>query len=325
MGKIYKMYDLCAGVGGIRLGFESTGRFKTVLSCEYDNNACETYKKNFGDDPRGDVVEMSERASELPDVDVIVAGFPCQTFSMIGKRKDIGDDERGQIFFKIAKIIDKKRPRAVFFENVSGLKSHDNKRTFSEITRVMTEDLGYLFFHAKLDSKDFGLAQKRARIYMVGLREDYWFQFPTPDTSKRARLRDVLEKDVDPSFYLSQVYLSGLKRHKEEQRRKGRGFGYEILDKDGLSNTLVTGGSGRERNLVREESPPEHGMEGKNTEGVRMLTPREFARLQGFPDSYVLPEVNGHAYKQMGNSVSVPVIRKIAVKIADALDEQGER
>lgn len=318
MQEVYSFYDLCAGIGGFRLGLENTGRFKCNFGCEIDKKSCSTYEKNFGDNPIGDVTEIDIQS--LPRTDLICAGFPCQAFSMIGKRKGF-DDARGNIFFHIAKTIKAIRPRALFLENVSGLLSHNKGETFKTIKRVITEDLGYELFYKKLLASDYGIPQKRPRIYMVAFRDaSPQFEWPSPVPLQQS-VRSILEDGpLDSHLFLSKKYLTCLENHAIEQKAKGRGFCYQILDKDGISNTLVTGGSGRERNLVVDDNVSPEYPEDRNSKHVRALSPREFARLMGFPDTFDIPVSKTNAYKQFGNSVVVPVIEAIGRKIAETLD-----
>ena len=326
----YPFLDLFSGIGGIRLGLEQTGRFKCVKSCEINRNACKTYQANFHEDPFGDVTKID--AASLPKFDLIAGGFPCQSFSHAGERLGF-EDARGTLFFEVAKIIDKAKPPAVLLENVKGLTTHDHGKTLAVILNTL-RDLGYNVHCETLNARDFGVPQNRERVYIVALNFDCdcdfgdgfnaGFAFPK-GTRSPVRLKDVLEPSVEPKFYLSQVYLDGLKRHKILQESKGRGFGYEVLANDGVANAIVCGGMGRERNLVKDEQVPKGSAvypKDRNSEYVRKLTPRECARLQGFPDSFKIPVGFSTAYRQFGNSVAVPVIRAIGERIAMALDQR---
>ena len=240
----YKTIDLFAGVGGIRLGFELTGRIKNVFSAEIDKYACFTYEANFGENPYCDITKIKEE--KLPDFDILLAGFPCQAFSIAGKRGGF-DDTRGTLFFDVARIIKKKQPKAFLLENVKGLTHHSGGKTLETIINVLKNDLGYNVFWETLNAKEYGVPQKRERIYIVGFKNKKDFQFPAPPNIQKT-INDILEeKEVSSKYYLSDTYLNTLRKHKERHRMKGNGFGYQIVDKKTIANTLVVGGMGRER------------------------------------------------------------------------------
>lgn len=331
-----KGIDLFAGIGGIRLGFEQAfgEELKTVFVSEWDEYAQKTYKANFHDDFEiaGDITKISE--DDIPDFDICLAGFPCQAFSLAGQRKGFKDDykgmSRGTLFFDVARICEKKKPKVIFCENVKGLTIHDNGRTFDIIKNTLRE-IGYTPFEHILNSKDFGVPQNRERIYIVAFRNDIApveFTFPTSTDSSK-RIKDILEGPVPAKYYLSECYLQTLRGHKARHAAKGHGFGYEIRDWDDVAGAIVCGGMGRERNLIIDKrqtdlTPTTHIKGEINKEGVRKMTPREWARLQGFPDSYKLVLADVHLYKQFGNSVTVPVIRAIAEKVKEALENVGD-
>lgn len=317
---MYKSIDLFAGIGGIRLGFEEafSNEIETVFASEWDEKAVETYKANFNDDFNvvGDITKIKE--SDIPDHDILLAGFPCQAFSLAGKKNGF-EDSRGTLFFDVARIAKYHKPKVIFCENVKNLLNHDRGKTFRVIYGVL-EDLGYDVFYKILNSKNFGVPQNRERIYIVAFRKDIApanFIFPekTDDTKT---IKDILEeKEVSPKYYLSSVYLDSLRRHKARHASKGNGFGYEIRDTDSIAGAIVCGGMGRERNLIVDERltdfNPVTNIKGEiNREFIRKMTPREWARLQGFPDDYKLTVADTHLYKQFGNSVTIPVIREIA-------------
>lgn len=332
MAKKYTTIDLFAGLGGIRLGFEMTGRTKNLFSAEIDKYACQTYKENFGEDPYCDVTKL--QVEDIPNFDILLAGFPCQAFSIAGKRCGF-EDTRGTLFFDVARIIKAKRPKAFLLENVKGLLSHNKGATYQTILDVL-DDLDYEVFSQVLNSKDYGVPQNRERIYIVGFdRKRYKnlnisFNFPKP-LKTTPTLNDILEPfEVSNKYYLSKKYLDTLKAHKKRHENKGNGFGFTILDPNGIANAIVVGGMGRERNLIVDPKltdfePKTNKDGGINKELVRALTPREWARLQGYPDSYKIPVSDTQAYRQFGNSVSVPVINniaKIVVKQLDLLEKQ---
>ena len=317
----YKTIDLFAGIGGIRLGFEQTKRVDNVFSAEIDKYACQTYEVNFGENPQHDITQINEK--DLPDFDILLAGFPCQAFSIAGKKGGF-EDTRGTLFFDVARIIKEKQPKAFLLENVKGLTHHDKGKTFKTIINVLEEDLGYTVYSQLLNAKDFGLPQKRERIYIVGFKKEIQFEFPKPIQLNKT-VQNILEKsEVSSKYYLSNTYLNTLIKHKARHKEKGNGFGYEIVDE--IANTLVVGGMGRERNLVYDnrltDFTPKTNIKGEiNREFIRKMTPREWAKLQGFPDSYKIPVSDAQAYKQFGNSVSVPVINAIANEIIKKLDD----
>lgn len=318
----FKFIDLFAGIGGFRLALQNLGG-KCVFSSEWDKNAQKTYRANFGETPFGDITK--ERIKKyIPDnFDVLCAGFPCQAFSIAGKRGGF-EDTRGTLFFDVAEIIKRKQPKAIFLENVKGLKSHDKGKTLETILNVLRNDLGYFVPEPKIvNAKDFGLPQNRERIYIVGFRKDLkinHFDYPKP-IDKNVSFSDVKEKDVvETKYYLSTQYLQTLINHKERHESKGNGFGYEIIQDDEIANAVVCGGMGRERNLVFDDRitdfTPTTKIKGKvNRNGIRKMTPREWARLQGFPDNFIIPVADASAYKQFGNSVAVPAIQATANEI----------
>ncbi len=322
----YKTIDLFAGIGGIRLGFEQTYRVNNVFSAEIDTYACKTYEENFGDNPHCDVTSLDEdKIKKIKDFDILLAGFPCQAFSIAGRRGGF-EDTRGTLFFDVARIIKEKQPKAFLLENVKGLTNHDKGKTFNTILNVLKNELGYTVFHQILNAKDFNVPQKRDRIYIVGFKKEVDFKFPKSKKLTRS-IKNILEKkEVSSKYYLSDTYLKTLRNHKARHKEKGNGFGYEILEHKDIANTLVVGGMGKERNLIIDKRltdfTPKTNIKGEiNKEYIRKMTPREWARLQGFPDTFKIPVSDAQAYKQFGNSVSVPVIHAIAEQIIEKLDE----
>lgn len=324
----YRSIDLFAGIGGIRLGFENAfgEDIKTVFVSEWDIHAQKTYKTNYMDefDIAGDITQIDE--DNIPEFDICLGGFPCQAFSLAGKRQGFDDNYkglcRGSLFLDVARICEKHKPKVIFCENVKGLVSHDKGRTFGIIKKTFS-DLGYTVFEKVLNSKDFGVPQNRERIYIIAFRNDIdssKFEFPHP-TNKNMTLNDIIESEpVSVKYYLSTTYMDTLRRHKARHEAKGNGFGYEIRSLDSIAGSIVCGGMGRERNLIVDDrltnyTPVTHIKGEVNREGIRKMTPREWARLQGFPDSYKLTVADVHLYKQFGNTVTVPVIEAIAKQI----------
>ena len=323
----FTFIDLFAGIGGFRLAMQNLGG-KCVFSSEWDEQAQKTYAANFGDIPYGDIT-LDETKARIPkQFDILCAGFPCQAFSIAGKRGGF-EDTRGTLFFDVAEIIRRHQPKAFFLENVKGLINHDKGRTLKTILNTLREDLGYFVPDPEIvNAKDFGVPQNRERIYIVGFHKDTGvnsFNYPKP-TNQSVRFIDIREdKPVATKYYLSTQYINTLREHKARHESKGNGFGYEIISDNGIANAIVVGGMGRERNLIIDhritDFTPTTRIKGEvNREGIRKMTPREWARLQGFPDSYVIPVADASAYKQFGNSVAVPAIQATAKQILNELN-----
>lgn len=329
---VYRSIDLFAGIGGIRLGFDQAfhSSIKTVFVSEWDKSAQKTYQANFHDSfpISGDITKINE--TDIPLFDICLAGFPCQAFSLAGHRLGFNDSYkglcRGTLFQDVVRICEYHKPKVIFCENVKGLIHHDQGRTFKIIFKAF-EEIGYRVHYQILNSKDFGVPQNRERVYIVAFRNDLVdtsFEFPT-GTGKLTKIRDIMEKEpVSVKYYLSTTYLHTLEKHKMRHLALGHGFGYEIRDLDGISGAIVCGGMGRERNLIVDDRlqdfTPITNIKGEvNHQGIRKMTPREWARLQGFPDSFKLPLADGPLYKQLGNSVTINVIYAIAKNIYKTL------
>lgn len=314
----FKFIDLFAGIGGFRLAMQNL-EGKCVFSSEWDKYSQITYKANFGEVPFGDITKEETKRHIPNGFDILCAGFPCQAFSIAGKRGGF-EDTRGTLFFDVAEILRRHKPKAFFLENVKGFFNHDKGRTLATILNVLRNDLNYFVPDPQIiNAKNFGVPQNRERVFIVGFREDLQindFKYPEPtDTTKT--FADVKEKNGVPvRYYMSTQYLDTLRKHRARHESKGNGFGYEIIEDDQISNAIVVGGMGRERNLVRDDSlqdfTPETKIKGEvNREGIRRMTPREWARLQGFPEKYIINKVaDVHRYKQFGNSVAVPAIQR---------------
>ncbi len=320
--KALKAIDLFSGIGGVKLGLEQAG-FDVIYSNDIDNFCKQTFETNFPQDSFDlkDVRKLS--LDDIPDHDLLAAGFPCQPFSLAGLKKGF-NDPRGNLFQELIRILKGKQPKAFILENVKHLKHHNSGKTFELILNDL-KGLGYNVYWEILNSKDFGLPQNRQRIYIVGFREKTKFNFPQA-VSMALKISDILESNVDEWYFLSQKYYEGLSNHKLRHKVKGSGFGFEILDKEGISHALVVGNMGRERNLIQDIPRKGFFKEGtdkklKNKFGVRKLTIRECARLQGFPEDFTFPVSRTQAYKQLGNSVSVPVIRAVAKNIYAVLEQ----
>lgn len=322
----FKFIDLFAGIGGFRIAMQNLGG-KCVFTSEWDKDAQKTYKVNFGEVPFGDITKQRIKNYIPEEFDLLCAGFPCQAFSIAGKRGGF-DDTRGTLFFDVAEIIKKNKPKAIFLENVKGLRSHDKGKTLETILNVLRNDLGYFVPEPQIiNAKNFGVPQNRERIYIVGFRQDLNitnFEYPKP-LENNPTFEQVKEKNVPPTkYYLSTQYVQTLVNHKARHENKGNGFGYAIIPDNGIANAIVVGGMGRERNLVLDHrivdyTPTTHIKGTVNREGIRKMTPREWARLQGFPDNYIIPVADASAYKQFGNSVAVPAIQATANKILELI------
>ena len=308
--------DLFAGIGGIRLAYQNLGG-KCVFTSEWDNFAKKTYEANFGEVPFGDITKISEK--DIPDHDVLLAGFPCQPFSIAGvsKKNALGrkhgflDETQGTLFFDVARIIRHKKPSAFMLENVKNLVSHDKGNTFKVIKNALTE-LGYSIHFKVLDSKHF-VPQHRERIIIVGFRSEKFkkketFQFPKlPDPS--AKIKDILEEKVESKYTLTDKLWNYLQNYAAKHKAKGNGFGFGMTDLNGISRTI----SARYYKDGSEILIPQKGI------NPRRLTPRECARLQGFPDKFIIPVSDNQAYRQFGNSVTVPLIQAVAKQLVKTL------
>ncbi len=307
----YKMIDLFAGIGGTRLAFVQTGKVNIVFSDEFNKFSQKTYRANFGELPAGDITQINEES--IPDHDILVGGFPCQAFSQAGLKKGF-EDVRGTMFFEIARIIKEKKPKAFLLENVKNLMTHDKGRTFATIKKTL-ESLGYNVNSKILAAKDFGVPQNRERIYIVGFDKSQVknyknFSYPIAPKTK-TRLGDILETDVDDKYTISDALWQGHQRRKRDNKLAGKGFGYSLFTPDSpYTNTLSA-------RYYKDGSEILIEQKGKNP---RKLTPREAARLQGFPDDFIIPVSDTQSYKQFGNSVAIPVVQAIAEQIIKVLD-----
>ncbi len=322
----FTFIDLFAGIGGFRIAMQNLGG-KCVYSSEFDTKAQESYLANYGEMPFGDITKESTKSYIPQDFDILCGGFPCQAFSLAGRRLGFKDETRGTLFFEIEDILRKHKPKAFFLENVKGLAIHDKGRTLRTILEHL-DDAGYDVVSPQiLNAMDYGVPQHRERIYIIGFRNDLHidigkFRYPEPTTpgDKRPKFRDVMEKEeVSVKYYLSTTYVETLRRHKARHEAAGHGFGYKIIDIDGVANAIVVGGMGRECNLLIDKrltdfTPITHIKGEVNREGIRKMTPREWARLQGFPDTFRIVVADASAYKQFGNSVAIPAIQATAEK-----------
>lgn len=324
----FKFIDLFAGIGGFRLAMQNLGG-KCVFTSEWDKDAKRTYKANFGERPFGDITKEETKAFIPDGFDLLCAGFPCQAFSIAGKRGGF-EDTRGTLFFDVAEIIKRKQPKAIFLENVKGLRNHNGGKTLATILNVLRNDLGYFVPEPQIiNAKDFGVPQNRERIYIVGFHPSTnvtEFNYPKP-LDKKVTFADIKEKEVPATkYFLSTQYVQTLVNHKARHEGKGNGFGYAIIPDNEIANAVVCGGMGRERNLVLDHritdfTPTTHIKGTVNRDGIRKMTPREWARLQGFPDEFLIPVADASAYKQFGNSVAVPAIQATANEILKLINK----
>jgi len=317
----FKFIDLFAGIGGIRLAYQNLGG-KCVFTSEWNKFAKKTYEANFGEVPFGDITKINENI--IPEHDVLLAGFPCQPFSIAGvsKKNALGrkhgflDETQGTLFFDIARILEQKRPNAFMLENVKNLVSHDKGNTFKVIKNTLTE-LGYSIHYQVLDGKYF-VPQHRERIIIVGFNNKVFkgkenFQFPTLPKAT-AKIKDILDKKIDPKYTLSDKLWAYLQMYAAKHKAQGNGFGFGLTDLEGISRTI----SARYYKDGSEILIPQKGI------NPRRLTPRECARLQGFPNDFIIPVSDNQAYKQFGNSVTVPLIQAVGKQLVKSLQQINE-
>ena len=301
----FKFIDLFAGIGGIRIPFEELGG-ECVFSSEWDKFSQITYEANFGEVPYGDITKIDEK--DIPKHDLLVGGFPCQAFSQAGLKKGF-QDTRGTLFFDIARILKYHKPKAFLLENVKHLRGHDSGKTFNTIMTVLRE-LGYQTVEYKiLNAKDFGVPQNRERIFIFGYVDFIFFQFPDPLNIK-TKLGEILDENIPEKYTISSRMWESAIRRKENNRKRGYGFGYSLFNKDSEYTSTISARYYKDGSEIWID-------DGKET--PRMLTPNEARKLQGFPEGFKIPVSDMQAYKQFGNSVSVPVIRAIAKKIVEYL------
>jgi DNA (cytosine-5)-methyltransferase 1 len=318
----FTFIDLFAGIGGTRLGFQSAGG-KCVFTSEWDKHAQKTYEANFGDAPVGDIREI--KTSQIPDFDILLAGFPCQPFSIAGVSKKISlgrahgfsDEKQGNLFFEIARIIQDKQPSGFMLENVKNLVSHDKGNTFKTILAILDE-LGYTVSYKVIDAKYF-VPQHRERTYIVGFRkdlvpEDFAFTFPEiPE--KGPVLASILEDNVDDKYTLSDKLWQYLQNYAAKHKEKGNGFGFGLADRQSNTRTLSARYYKDGSEILIAQS---------DKKNPRRLTPRECARLMGFPDTYKIVVSDTQAYRQFGNSIVVPAVSAVAKQVAATLEQYGK-
>lgn len=368
------MIDLFSGVGGIRRGFELAGGFENVLSADIDKYAAQSYEHLHGEESLNDVTseEFKQKTVDL-HYDTLLGGFPCQSFSRAGKQEGFLNATKGTLFFDVADIIKRSRPKTFLLENVDNLLSHDKGNTFKVILETLVHELNYHVVGVreapdgsliwdrqsfKRNSKDFGVPQNRPRVFIMGFDKEYFKDkidliknFELPEKRERPAIfetvDDILENDVPASYFAAEGYVNSMKAHRDRHGAKGNGFGYIVVNaedrKSRISNAvLATGGSGKERNMIHDPRPDIAGtvIKGKKTplsaDCIRHMTPLEWARLQGFAgygfvdengvDQFSFPDTmsNAQRYKQMGNSVTIPVIEEMALFMKSCLNLMGE-
>lgn len=304
----FKFIDLFAGIGGIRLGFESVGGH-CVFSSEFDENACKTYEANFGEHPSGDITKIN--AKDIPDFDILLGGFHCQAFSIIGKQKGFENETCGTLFFDIERILKEKKPKAFMLENVRNLTAHDKGKTF-QVIRSHLEALGYNVYAKVLNALDYGVPQKRERIIIVGFKDKVMFSFPEPlPASERKKLSDVLESNVDSKYYVKDRI-----RESRLMRLKDVNYPKPYISHENMAGSVtphpysscLRAGASANYILINDERRP---------------TEREMLRFQGFPDTFKIVVSYGHIKHQTGNSVAVPVIKAVAKQMISALKQYG--
>lgn len=312
----FTQIDLFAGIGGIRQGFQRNGGY-TVYSSEWDKHAQKTYAANFGEIPDGDITQVDENS--IPDHDILLGGFPCQPFSQAGLKKGF-DDARGTLFFDVARILKAKRPKAFMLENVKQLKGHNNGKTLSVMLNVLYQ-LGYYVPEPQvLNAYHFGVPQNRERIIIVGFNKEYLpgafddFHYPVGHIDSSVKVGNILETDVPSKFTISDKLYAGHLARRIKHKQNGNGFGFCMFNQNSPHTNTISA------RYYKDGSEALIEQEGKNP---RMLTPRECARLQGFPEEFIIPVSNSQAYKQFGNSVCINVIEAVAKQMVEYMEKYG--
>jgi DNA (cytosine-5)-methyltransferase 1 len=310
---MYKFIDLFAGIGGFRIAFENLG-CQCVFSAEWNKFSQQTYEANFKHKPQSDITLIP--TDEIPDHDILTAGFPCQPFSIAGvtKHNALGNPHgfdhpsQGTLFFEIVRILKEKRPKAFILENVKNLQSHDKGRTFNTIKNVLSQDLEYSIHYQVIDARSL-VPQNRKRIFIVGFDKALKFSFPKlPDL--QPKVRDILEPEVDCKYTLTDHLWNYLQQYARKHKEKGNGFGYGLVDLEGTARTLSARyyKDGAEILIPQVDKNP------------RRLTPRECARLMGFPETFIIPVSDNQAYRQFGNALVPPVVEEIGREILKSLN-----
>lgn len=310
-----RFIDLFCGIGGFRIAFEKQGA-ECVFSSDYDKFSQQSYEANYGEKPHGDIHSIA--ISDIPSHDILCGGFPCQPFSIAGvsKKNSLGrahgfdDEKQGNLFFVLADIIDYHRPEAFVLENVKNLQSHDSGNTFRVIYETLTKRLGYTVQTRVINGKSV-VPQNRERIFLVGFREDRSFEFPVfPE--RGPKLHTILERNPDPKYTLTDHLWNYLQNYAAKHKAAGNGFGFGLVGRDDTARTLSARYYKDGSEILIDQGS------GCNP---RRLTPRECARLMGYPDSYKITVSDTQAYRQFGNSVIVPVVERIAKAVIGTLEK----
>ena len=325
----FTFVDLFAGIGGFRIALEQLGG-RCVYASEFDKSAQRSYGMNHGVMPFGDIKQQINKDRIPEGVTVLCAGFPCQPFSMAGLRRGFADESKGTLFYDLREIIEAKHPHIILLENVPGLLSIHNRdeegnrlpdKTIDTILHILRDELGYYVKNPEvLNARHFGVPQNRDRVFIVGYLEHpvEEYQYPTGEGIPDRHFGDIREQGVvDSKYYMSERYWQTLLRHKVAQRNQGRGYGYRTIENEDFGHTLMVGGMGLERNLVvdlanlavNQVDDPRGEL---NHDHIRVLTERECARMQGFPEYFDILVEKSPAYKQFGNSVAIPVVKAVA-------------
>lgn len=323
--RVWKAVDLFAGVGSVRLGFERAfgDSLNTVYAFEPDKASVQTYKINFQDKFEVQLDASKVTTNRVPHFDICMAALPSQAFSFVGRRAGF-DDERSQAFWGIVKLCEHHLPKVIFLEASKGLWGHDEGKTLHVMTSALCQ-LRYNVYTQVTNSRDFGVPQSRERLYLVAIRNDIAPRnFDFPEGGERVKLGDILESEIDSKYWVSQYGLDAMKSCKSKNAAKGHGFGYRVWELDGCTGAIYSSNSCRDRSLIVDhpDTEPQPKRTDINTDWVRRLTPRECARLQGFPDDFIFPGSDTATYHQVGNSVTVPVVRAIAERIKAVLEKK---
>lgn len=310
----YKFIDLFAGIGGLRIAFENQGA-QCVYSSENDKFAVKTYKANFNETPSGDITKIN--AKDIPDHDILLAGFPCTPFSNAGLKQGFLDKTSGTFFFDVVRITNEKRPKLIFLENIKNLMYHNKGNTFTVITQTL-EALNYNLYYGIFNGKYF-VPQHRERTIIIGFNKDYFagkenYSIPNIPNETKHKLGDILEDTVDEKYTLSDKLWAYLQEYTKKHKAKGNRFGYTLTRLNEMTNGLSARYWKDGAEILIEQ-------QGKNP---RKLTPRECARLMGFKDSFQIPVSDTQAYIQFGNSVVVPMITYLAKSIMETLNRYKE-
>lgn len=310
----FTQIDLFAGIGGIRQGFQRCGG-RTVFSSEWDKFAQKTYRINYGEIPEGDITEID--VNNIPSHDILLAGFPCQPFSQAGLKKGF-EDARGTLFFNIANILKAKRPKAFMLENVKQLRGHDKGNTIKVILNILDELNYYVPEPEVLNAYHFGRPQNRERIIIVGFNKDYLptdftpFEYPKGQIDESINVGSILEQSVLEKYTISDKLYQGHLERKKEHEKKGNGFGFCLFNNESKYTSTIS---------ARYYKDGSEALIDQGEKNPRMLTPRECARLQGFPEDFIIPVSNTQAYKQFGNSVCINVIEAVAKSMLEYMSK----